>query len=105
MPVTYNHVFLFLEYAGILKIERSSVCGGRAQGSDTYLRQCSVNVTLPQNSQGKGVAAVVPAAPFQVLFFLYTDQASHGGGNPAQETGRLSVSCHLVPIQFRTWDL
>lgn len=49
---------------GSLKIERSSVCGGRAQGSDNYLRQCSMNVTLPQNSQGKGVAAVVPAAPF-----------------------------------------
>lgn len=64
-----------------------------------------MNVTLPQNSQGKGVAAVVPAAPFRVLFFLYTEQASHGGGNPAQGTGRLSVSCHLVPIQFRTWDL
>lgn len=64
-----------------------------------------MNVTLPQNSQGKGVAAVVPAAPFQVLFFLYTDKASHDGGNPAQGTGRLAVSCHLVPIQFRTWDL
>lgn len=64
-----------------------------------------MNVTLPQNSQGKGMAAIVPAAPFLVSLFLYTDKASHDGGNPGQGTGRLAVSCHLVPTQFRTWDL
>lgn len=42
-----------------------------------------MNVTLPQNSQGKGVAAVVPAAPSQAVLFLYTDKASHDGDNPA----------------------
>lgn len=64
-----------------------------------------MNVTLPQNSQGKGVTAIEPAAPFQVLLFPYTDKASHDGGDPGQGTGRLAVSCHLVPTQFRTWDL
>lgn len=64
-----------------------------------------MNVTLPQNSQDKGGAAVVPAAPSQAVLSLYPDQASHDGGNPAQGTGRRSVSCHLVPIQLRTWDL
>lgn len=48
-----------------------------------------MNVTLPQNSQGKGVAAVVPAAPFQVLVCTQTRPHTMVATQPKGQEGLL----------------
>lgn len=90
LPIIMDSSFgtMFFLVDGILIIDTASsvcastVCGGWAQGSDNYLRQYPMNITLPQDTEGKGLAV------------LCTDKASFDSGNPAQETGRFTVSCH-----------
>lgn len=88
----------------ILKIEHTaSTVLHRAQSSDNYSSQYSMNVTLPQNTQGYGLVVIAPAHPLSECSpFLCRDKASFDCGNPAREVGRLlfpvaQLSSNLVP--------